>query len=221
MAQGDLFARELPTQEGERWVDIEGREGEYAVSNHGRVLSYKTGIMEGSTVSESGYRACRVAGKSPVLVHRLVITHHGPPPPTEKHDRVNHIDGDPTNNHVENLEWVTSRQNRCHATLRGMVKEWGVARVARRLKEWVPELVEELRGSGKRGAPRKLSDRDLSQIVSYRRRGDTIPEIANRFDVAETTVLRRLEDYVDRKGIEVASEADKSNSLRRTFGTDE
>jgi len=220
MGQGDLFARELPKQEGERWIDIEGCEGEYAVSNHGRVLSYKTGIMQGSTVDEGGHKAYRVRGGSPVLVHRLVLEHHGPPPPTEEHDIVNHIDGDPTNNHIDNLEWVTSRENRCHGGLSRMVERWGVKRVARRLRKWVPELVEELRGSGEKGAPRKLSDKDLSQIVKLRRRGDTVADIAQRYDVGQTTVIRRLEDYVERKGIQIVSEADRSNSLRRTFGTD-
>lgn len=48
-----------------------------------------------------------------MLVHRLVAMAYIPNP--LKLPFVNHIDGDPSNNHVKNLEWCTAKQNAQHA----------------------------------------------------------------------------------------------------------
>lgn len=56
----------------------------------------------------------------PVAVHQLVASAWIGKKPTEAHV-VNHIDGDGTNNHYKNLEWVTQSENSVHAAeyLRG------------------------------------------------------------------------------------------------------
>lgn len=46
-------------------------------------------------------------------IHRLVAEHFIGPCP-EDGMVVNHIDGDPFNNHVSNLEWATSSENQKH-----------------------------------------------------------------------------------------------------------
>ncbi len=58
--------------------------------------------------SNTGYQVIRWRGRL-LTAHRLICAaHHGPPP----HNAVtHHQDGDKTNNHPDNLSWVTQREN--------------------------------------------------------------------------------------------------------------
>ncbi|WP_404354604.1 HNH endonuclease signature motif containing protein [Exiguobacterium aurantiacum] len=52
--------------------------------------------------------------------HRIVATYYHPNP--ENKPQVNHIDGNKANNHPDNLEWVTAKENRRHAFDTGLQK---------------------------------------------------------------------------------------------------
>lgn len=112
----------------EKWVDIEGYEGYYQVSNLGRVMRLSRVINTGATiknlilspnVSKVGYQ--RVALSSPLdgrvkhhSVHRLVakafVSGYAP-------DLVvNHKDENKLNNVASNLEWTTPKANTNHGT---------------------------------------------------------------------------------------------------------
>lgn len=65
------------------------------------------------TPNSDGYPSVRltVEGKRVRLaVHRLVAREYLPPRPSPEHE-VRHLDGDKTNNTVENLAWGTAKEN--------------------------------------------------------------------------------------------------------------
>lgn len=99
----------------EIWKDIEGYGGAYAVSNMGRVYSYKSRkyLTQGATGwSNGGYRCVclfKDGKQKQKYVHRLVAEAFVPNP--DNKPEVNHIDQNNQNNHADNLEWVTHTEN--------------------------------------------------------------------------------------------------------------
>lgn len=120
--------------------DIPGFEGRYAVTTDGRVWSHAkvTGAKGGRPhngmwlkpqQTRSGYLSVDLKTGTRQLVHRLVLLTFVGPAPNDTSE-ANHKNGIKTDNHAENLEWVSSSENRAHAWRTGLIKQTA-ARAAR------------------------------------------------------------------------------------------
>lgn len=101
----------------EFWKKIKGFEN-YEVSNYGNVRSNnfnKIRLLKQETINKSYKRVS--LSKSNIVkrfqVHRLVAIHFIKN--NENKPCVNHIDGNPSNNNLKNLEWCTYSENEKHS----------------------------------------------------------------------------------------------------------
>ena len=104
------------TQE-EVWKDVPGYEGLYKVSDSGDVYNIKSKRKLKLTITDTGYHKVNLRKNGNVkthLVHRLVALSFISNP--KEKPQVNHIDENPLNNNLMNLEWCTPRENCNHGT---------------------------------------------------------------------------------------------------------
>lgn len=104
------------------WAPVPGFK-DYVVSTAGRVLSYKRGGWRELQpyIGKNGYKYLNLRKDGHTVrknIHRIVAETFIDNP--ESKPAVNHIDGNKLNNNVENLEWVTYRENSRHAIEHGL-----------------------------------------------------------------------------------------------------
>lgn len=118
------------------WRPIPGYEEFYEVSDdgdvrsisllsrHGYVLNRKKPRLLKWEISRDGYARvclCRLKSKKHFFIHRLVAFAFIPNP--NDLPQINHIDENPLNNNIQNLEWCTGKQNCNHGHHRKRISE--------------------------------------------------------------------------------------------------
>jgi hypothetical protein len=106
----------------EIWKPVPGYEGQYEVSSIGRILSRRTNRFLKPNVMVHGYVCVHLysGGKQTRVVktvHQLVAQAFIPNP--QNYREVNHKNFLRRDNRVENLEWVTRKENVAHALAAG------------------------------------------------------------------------------------------------------
>ncbi|MDN6838079.1 MAG: NUMOD4 motif-containing HNH endonuclease [Staphylococcus equorum] len=102
---------------GELWKDVKNYEGLYKISNHGRVWTNKYKKYLKQMTSQGGYFHVSLSKRGKVRkydVHRLVALNFLSM--IEGKNIVNHLDENKKNNHADNLEWCTQKENINHGT---------------------------------------------------------------------------------------------------------
>lgn len=156
------------------WKDIPGYEGLYQACTDGEIRSLPRKTTRGGLMSFYSDKSNRhVVYQRPTMrlskdgktklhhVCRLVAKTFIPN--TENKPEVNHIDFNPCNNDVRNLEWTTRKENHTHSVIKGRMA----------------------RGGGHGMA--KLNEVQVSEIRSSQ---DKPKDIATRYGVCRQTIYR-------------------------------
>jgi hypothetical protein len=116
------YYNEIENLDNEIWkeipLELTNNKNGYFISSYARFKNAKGHIIINYKYS-SGYKRLNIERKA-FLLHRLVaITFI---PNLENKEQVNHIDGNKLNNRLENLEWVTNKENQIHKVKLGLYK---------------------------------------------------------------------------------------------------
>jgi hypothetical protein len=166
----------------EIWIDIHGTNGRYAVSNFGNVrsnwsdvprrnLPHRIRIEKVSQLSAwvhtTGYLRVSLGRNNYRYVHRLVAEAFLQN--TENLPQVDHIDGNRKNNRLENLRWVSARQN---ANSGGERHQWEMQRIA--------------------SAKRRIHHAKKQEYQALLEQGHSLRQIAKMFGTSHSTIKRVL-----------------------------
>jgi hypothetical protein len=145
----------------EEWRPVVGFERVYSVSNLGRIRreggggGSRAGRILVQSRHNAGYLSVSLWQRNKgtgALVHRLVaVAFIGPVPDGQE---VNHKDGDKHNNRLENLEYVTRRDNILHACANGMMRVQGADNPMATISEEMVRAVREAYAAGDVGYKR-------------------------------------------------------------------
>jgi len=169
----------------ETWIEIAGTYGRYSVSSYGNVranwadipqrnLPHRVRIEKKKAlrvwVHTTGYARVGLGRGNQKYVHRLVAEAFLPNP--DNLPQVDHIDGNRLNNLVDNLRWVSSKQN---CLLGGERHGWVSQKVA--------------------SAKRRIHDAKKAEYQSLLDAGYSLRQIAKMFCTSHSAISNALKNY--------------------------
>lgn len=167
--------RRLKKLDNEEWRELPKSNGQYFVSNYGRVKSYAYDKKNGRILKanlQNGLYLINLNGKEryPRNIHKLVAE-VWLPRPSEAYNFVIHKDFNTLNNHIENLQWVTREEYLEHSS--------------RLMKARYEQLRDKHRVLNS-----KLKESDVRQLKIMLSKGITQSVIAKMFRISEMQVTR-------------------------------
>lgn len=179
----------IPQQPAEVWKPIPGYEGIYEISDLGRIRSVVKrmrtqigDIIHGSRL-KIGYCYARLTNSHGVkkrhFVHRLVLMTFHPHDNADALD-ANHLNGIRHDNRLENLEWLSHRDNILYSL--HVLKTFRANQPAKK------ERVQKGRAKGATIGTSKLDDAKVREIRRLYKSGTPQKAIAQQFQITQTTV---------------------------------
>ena len=121
------------------WKSVVGYEGLYAVSDTGKVKSVKRNMIRKTKITHDGRESIALSKNNKTkyhFIHRLML---GAFTGTTG-EQANHLDGNPLNNNLENLEWSNQKDNMRHAVINGLRPRGETHPMAKFTEEQVIEI---------------------------------------------------------------------------------
>lgn len=167
----------------EEWKDINGFDN-YQISNTGKVRNVKRNKELKPCIGGNGYYVINLRCSLKTYtkyIHRLVAEHFLDEPSKEQiiwasetiygKVQVNHKDGNKTNNHIDNIEWSTGKENIQHACDIGLAKP-------------IPPD-----NKGRSNGQSKLTEEQVLEIRKlYAESGYTQSELAIKYNLNSSTI---------------------------------
>lgn len=178
-------------KEGEVFLNVEETDGKYYISNLGRLYITTKDIIMNDSDNGGGYRKVGLHLDKKLknrYIHRLVAQTFIPNPYNKEY--VNHIDHDKSNNCLDNLEWVTAKENTKAGIEAGRIN------------------------AVKRGKTMQLTNEDREDIVRLTINGLGVNEIAGMLGFKRTTVSSVLNGRSGAKHVEWAFEHYRNKKLK-------
>ncbi len=170
-----LSRKEVEEESVERWMPVLGWEDQYSVSNSGRVRSEDRVVIQKNDVvkrlkgqilstlyDSQGYPQISLGREKKVLIHTLVLESFIAPRPDNLFAR--HLNGDKTDNSLENLMWDTMSNNQADKIKHGT------------------------NNAGTKHYRSKFTEEDIRTIRHLREQGAAYVEIAKRFSVTDGAI---------------------------------
>lgn len=150
----------------------------YAVSNHGRVVSYSKEIKDGNLLNGSTVEGYTVINVKPNDTFQSLYLHREIaklflPKPGRAYKYVIHLDHDKKNNHIKNLRWATKEEMEAH-------QQKSPAKIAYKERQRNRTTGLKLNSTKVRSIKRMLGSPDRK----------TMKQIANQFGISEMQLYR-------------------------------